>query len=164
MTLRSDDRIIDGTRFITTSLPVLDGLVLWAQLGKLAAPALSKLRSVDATGVASVLARLGKLEELDAALAGDIFAAFGPALTELFAKLEPATMRALARSMLASTTAIVDGVKLRFADGDVAIDAAFGDRFGTFMKVLFWVGRHNFQSFSSAPHASIGGAQPAVSR
>lgn len=162
MTLRSDDRTIDGIRFLTTSIHALDGMVLWARLGKLAAPALSRMRSTDALKIVAVLQKLDKLEDLDVALAGDIFGAFGPALTELFAHLEPQTLVQISKQMLVSTTAICDGVKMELGGNETAIHAVLGDQVGTLLKLLVWVGRHNFKSFRFAPPASAGGA-PAVS-
>lgn len=151
MQLRSETKVIDGTTFITTELPVMRGLVLGARLGKIITPMLSQLRGVDRPKMlAAVNAFRGDAKDMDLAALGDIFEALGPAASEAFTKIEP-IIDQLARDMLVSTTAIVDGVKVEL-NSDVAINAAFGGQLWTILKVLWWVGMVNFKKkLNAAP-------------
>lgn len=144
----SERRTIDGIPFYTHPLPVMDGLVLWARLGKMTAPALVKLRGVDREALGALLAKLGDVKELDLVLAGDIMGAFGPAIVELFRHIDPADLRIVTRQLLQSTTAL-SPVKTKL-DTDEAIEAVMEGNIGTLMKLLLWVGQVSFRSFFPA--------------
>lgn len=163
MQLRTDERVIDGRRFYTTSFPVLEALPMWAAIGKLVAPAAARMRNADSLKIAETINRITKAEDIDVALAGDIIGAFGPALMAFFQAVDPAELRALVRTMLSSTTAIVDGASIRMND-ELAVHAVLGDNIGLMVKLAIWVGRHNFKGFRSAPPVGNGGAPAADKR
>lgn len=152
MRLRTDQRTIDDVKLYTTSLPVMRSARLWARLGRIAAPALVHLRSLPPNKIIAALVRMRDLKDLDLAVAGDIVSMLGPGVADMFRELEP-HVEEIAVELLVSTVAISDGQKYELTNLD-AINAAFGDRFATFVKTLWWVGRHNFGNFSGGGRAS----------
>lgn len=159
---RTDETTIDGVRLVTTSIPVMRALVLWARIGSIVAPALMHVRSLDPARAAALIKAIENGSETDIATFGLAVQALGPAAAELFARME-SNVESIARELLSSTVAIVDGKKFELSS-TTSIDLAFGDRIGTLIKAAWWSARFNFQGFGVGLRARSDAAPATVSR
>lgn len=132
--LKKETRTIDGLDFATMQLPAMTAFGLIPRLGRVVAPTLSKLSGMNG--------------------ADDV----GPALAELFSKLDPAEAQSLARDLLRATTVTIDGKTLTL-DSDAKIDIAFGGRLTTLLKAAWFAVQVNFADFLEAASVASGPAK-----
>ncbi len=129
--LKTENRTIDGLEFTTTQLPAMTAFGLIPRLGRVVAPTLTKLTTMNG--------------------ADDV----GPALAELFSKLDPDEAQALTRDLLRATSVKING-KVVPLDRDETINIAFGGRLTLLLKAVWFAVQVNFADFLEA--ASVGGS------
>jgi len=154
--LTVEEEVIGGVTIRTQRLNVLRALPLWARVVNLLAPAascLDRLEKEDLTKLRTALDGEPSLDDLVKLV---------PAFLPFLASLDGAALVALGRDVLVSTTATVErnGKPTKIdLSREAGIVAAFGTDLGTFLRVLWFVGRVNFASFFAA--AGSGDSLPA---
>lgn len=123
--LRIEKKTIGDLEITVTQFPALKSFSLLARLGKVIAPALGKVQGLT--------------------LESDV-SALGPALAELFSRLDEADASALVRDVLASSHAVYDG-KLVPLDRAETIDLVFSGRMRLLLEVLRFALEVNYGDF-----------------
>lgn len=142
MGLKSESRNIDGLEVRSSQLPALRTLALSARLGRVAAPALSKMGGLTLkSNVADLL----------------------PAIMDLCTRLEEGEIESLACEILAATSVQVDegrGPKLIELNNRQAINGVFSGRFKTLLYVIMFALEVNYSDFfDESPEPSKPGAK-----
>ncbi len=122
---------------------VLEGLVVQTKLAKLVTPALIKLRDVDKRALVSLFGKLGKLEDLDLSVAGELIGTLGAPALELVNNVDPLELRKIARELLVATFAITAAGRTELKTDD-AFTQTFGGDVLMLLKAMVWVAGHNF--------------------
>lgn len=138
MNLKTDTRTIDGIEFTTQQLPALSSFALMAKLGKLLAPIIGSINGIS----------------LDSDLSS-----LGPALTQLFSQLDGKESQNLAREILPSTSAIIDGKQITLSTPE-AINYVFSGKLKTMLLVLKFSLEVNFSDFLSELPAKLNVKNP----
>jgi len=140
---------IRGAQVMSTQLPALKAYALMPKLGKVIAPALSKLDSIDLTADLSSLA---------------------PAFQELFMRLDEGDAEDLATRILASTIVIKtgpDGSPRKYElSSPQGINNAFAGDLRLMFECIWFALRTNYESFIDADslQGAIAQAQAAATK
>lgn len=142
MALKIGEDTIDGVRVLSQQLPAMRAMALASRLAKLFGPLASGVKNVSVTN-------LGALME------GEL-SAVAPVFGEFLSQLDDEAFMYLVRELLRETQAVGSDGKLVTLRSDEAINDVFNGKLGTLIKVVVWVGRLNFASFTAALPAGVG--------
>lgn len=131
--LKTDTRTIDDLEVHSSQLPALRAFALFARMGKVLAPALGKMQGLSMQADVSAL---------------------GPALSELFSRLDGAEAKELAKEILCATVVLVEGKRLTLST-DEAINMVFNGKLRTFIKTMAFALEVNFADFIAAVRDSV---------
>ncbi len=123
----------------STQLPALRAFKLMTRLGKLLGPSLAQLKGVKLKAKADALL---------------------PVLTTLFEALEPDEAESLAQQILEGTLVIAGGKSVTL-NSQPAIDAVFGGRLLSMLRVMSFAVEVNYRDFFRGLAPGAGAAQPA---
>jgi hypothetical protein len=150
MTLPKNTAEIDGLEVRTQQLSVMRALPLWVRVSNILAPAFDCLDRLDSKTLEVLKEKYDK-DELTQSDVINLLPVLGPFLKTL----EADAVTRLARELFTATQILKTGPdgkkrKIELQGTDSKIVDAFGTSLLTMIKALWFVGRVNFRSFSSA--------------
>lgn len=135
--IKTDEREIDGIRFIVTAFPAWDALHLKARFGVILAPTVADL---IARFGSDAFKNGGKITEMDV---DQVLPMLGPAITNLMTSIKPDEFVSICTTMFQNTIAVLPGPPLKKVDmtkgGKQAFNEVFTGEINTMYKAMWMV-------------------------